>query len=438
MTATHEHTRAAGHAPTLAEDIARCVHCGFCLQACPTYLELGMETDSPRGRIALIDALSTGRAQPTAPVLEHLDRCLQCRACETACPSGVAYGRIMETARATVLEGPRQPLAWRLRVAALRATLPYQSRLTALMLGLRTYERSPLRSLLRRSGALRRISSGLARAEGALPEPAPRAFVPPAQPEGLTRSVALLTGCVMPHLYPRTHAATVRVLNRLGYRVIFPEQQTCCGALNLHAGDRRFARALARRNVDAFLGADVEAVIVNSAGCGSAMKEYGELLGRDARYAERARQLSSLTRDVLEFVATHDLGPLGFVLGAVTYQDSCHLVHAQKVAKAPRVVMGAIPGLELRELAAPDRCCGSAGIYSFVQREMAQRLLDAKMDDVQATGAVTIATANPGCMTQLEAGLRQRGMDGRVVHVIELLDEAMRAADARRNGHAQP
>jgi glycolate oxidase iron-sulfur subunit len=436
VTATHERTE-TGHTPTLADDIARCVHCGFCLQACPTYLELGMETDSPRGRIALIEALSTGRAQPTPPLLEHLDRCLQCRACETACPSGVAYGRIMETARATVLEGPRQPLAWRLRVEALRAVLPHPARLTALMAGLRAYQRSPLRSLVRGSGALRRISPALARAEGALPELPSRAFVPPAQPGGIARSVALLTGCVMPHLYPRTHMATVRVLNRLGYRVVLPEQQTCCGALNLHAGDRRFARGLARRNIDAFLDAGVEAVIVNSAGCGSTMKEYGELLERDARYAERARRLSSITRDVLEFVAAHDLGPLGAVPGAVTYQDSCHLIHAQKVAKAPRTLLAAIPGLELRELAAPDRCCGSAGIYSFVQREMAQRLLDAKMDDVQATGAPTVATANPGCITQLEAGLRQRGIGGRVVHVIELLDEAMRAADARRNGQAR-
>jgi glycolate oxidase iron-sulfur subunit len=233
----------------------------------------------------------------------------------------------------------------------------------------------------------------------------------------------------MPHLYPRTHEATVRVLNRLGYRVVFPEAQTCCGALNVHAGDRTFARELARRNIDAFLAAGVSAVVVNSAGCGSTMKEYGELLAYDPGYRTRARDLAWMTKDVLEFIAEHEPAALGALQAVVTYQDSCHLVHAQKVTRAPRALLSAIPGLELRELSAPDRCCGSAGIYSFVQREMSSRLLDAKMDDVEQTGATVIATANPGCMLQLEAGLRRRGLPGRVVHVVELLDESMQAAE---------
>jgi glycolate oxidase iron-sulfur subunit len=245
----------------------------------------------------------------------------------------------------------------------------------------------------------------------------------------------MLTGCVMPHIYPRTHAATVRVLNRLGYRVVFPEEQTCCGALSMHGGDRAFARNLARRNIDAFLDPGVEAFIVNSAGCGSTMKEYRELLGDDPAYRDRAREFVAMTRDVLEFVAAHDLGSLREVRRTVTYQDSCHLVHAQRVTAAPRALLRAIPGLDLREMAAPDRWCGSAGLYSLVQREMSSRLLDAKMDDVARTGATTIATANPGCMTQLEAGLRLRGIHGDVVHVIELLDESMRrAAGDRREG----
>ena len=423
--AGHEHHDAATAAPTLAEDIARCVHCGFCLQACPTYLQLGTETDSPRGRIALIDAVANGRAEPTPALLGHLDLCLQCRACETACPSGVAFGRIMETARADVLEGERRPAGWRLRAVMLRELLPHQGRLRALFSAARLYQRSPVASLVHGSGALRRLAPALADAEASLPQLPDAPFAPPRQPDGLTKTVALLTGCVMPHLYPRTHEATVRVLNRLGYRVIFPEAQTCCGALSVHAGDRRFARELARRNIDAFLGARVEAIIVDSAGCGSTMKEYGELLRDDRKYRERATRFVALTKDVLEFVAGHDLGALWPVRETVTYQDSCHLVHAQKVTQAPRAIMRAIPGLELRELAGADRCCGSAGLYSFVQREMAQKLLAEKMDDVRATGATTIATANPGCMTQLEAGLRQRGIDGRVVHVIELLDAAM-------------
>jgi glycolate oxidase iron-sulfur subunit len=417
---THEHS--------LAEDIARCVHCGFCLQACPTYLQLGMETDSPRGRIALIDAMTSGRAEATPALLGHLDMCLQCRACETACPSGVPFGRIMETARAQAVENGARPFAWRLRIAAMRQTLPHRRRLAALFAVMGAYQRSPFRRLVRSAGVLRRIAPGLLAVEASMPEARGRRFTPPAQPQGLTKSVAMLTGCVMPHVYARTHEATVRVLNRLGYRVVFPEAQTCCGALNLHGGDRRFARELARRNIAAFETAGVEAIIVNSAGCGSTMKEYGDLLAGDAIWSARAAAMAARTRDVLEFVAGHALGPLGAVQDDVTYQDSCHLVHAQRLNRPPRTIMEAIPALRLREMQAADRCCGSAGIYSMVQRGMSQRLLDDKMESVMATGATTIATANPGCMMQLEAGMRQRGLGGRVVHVIELLDEAMQAS----------
>lgn len=384
-----------------------------------------METDSPRGRIALIEAVSSGRAQPTPALLGHLDLCLQCRACETACPSGVAYGRIMETARAEIVERGA-PRRWRLRAFALRQLLPHRQRLGALMALLRFYERSPLRPLLRALRVLRLVR--LDDAERTLPEVA-APFSPPRQTGGLTRSVAMLTGCVMPHMYPRTHEATVRVLNRLGYRVVFPKEQTCCGALSTHAGDRRFARELARRNVDAFLAAGVEAVIVDASGCGASMKEYGDLLAGDQAYADRAHQLAAMTRDVLEFVDAHGAGQLGEVRATVTYQDSCHLAHAQRIAAAPRRLLRAIPGLEFREMAAADRCCGSAGLYSLVQRDMSRRVLDAKMDDVRRTGAHIIATANPGCMSQIETGMRRHDIDGRVVHLIELIDEAMRAYD---------
>ncbi|HXK33660.1 MAG TPA: heterodisulfide reductase-related iron-sulfur binding cluster, partial [Dehalococcoidia bacterium] len=323
------------------------------------------------------------------------------------------------------VEGGAAPLAWRLRAEALRRTLPHPARLAAAMRGLRLYERTPLRSIVRKTGMLRRV--GLAASEAALPRVPARSFAPPEQPAGLTRSVAMLSGCVMPHVYPRTHEATVRVLNALGYRVVLPEEQTCCGALSLHAGDRAFAAGLARRNIDAFLDAGVEAIIVNSAGCGSTMKEYGDLLRDDPLYAHRAAMLSSKTLDVLEFVAAHDLPGLREVRRVVTYQDSCHLVHAQRVRAAPREILRRIPGLELREMAAPDRCCGSAGIYNIVQPDMSRAILADKMRDVASTGASVIATANPGCMMQLEAGCRERGMRADVVHVIELLDEALGA-----------
>lgn len=416
------------HHHNLTDDLSRCIHCGFCLQACPTYLELGLEADSPRGRIQLVGALHDGRARPTPSLLEHLDLCLQCRACETACPSGVAYGRIMETARAEIVESGARPRSWRLRIEAMRQTLPHKRRLGLLSDALRLYQRSPARDLVRRSGVLAKLPGGLAEAEASAPEMAPSSFVPPEQPAGLTKTVAMLDGCVMPHMYPETHAATVRVLNRLGYRVLLSERQTCCGALSLHGGDRRFARELARRNVDAFLESDVEAIIVDSAGCGSTMKEYGELLAGDPLYRDQARRCAALTKDVLEFVAGHELGELGAVAKTITYQDSCHLVHAQKVTRAPRAIMRQIPGLVVREMAAPDRCCGAAGLYAVVQGEMSGRLMATKMDDIAATGATCVATANPGCMAQIDTGFRLRGIDGRAVHVIELLDESMRSA----------
>ena len=420
------------------KDMSQCVHCGFCLQACPTYLQLGLETDSPRGRIHLIQALAEGRVEATPSLVGHLDLCLQCRACETACPSSVPFGRIMESGRAMLVQQGRLPLAWRVRLFLLRQLLPYPKRLRFLFSLLRLYQRSGLQRVLRASRLLRLMPGGLSEAESMLPQVPPRPFELPPKPTGTaatSRRVALLTGCAMPLLYPRTHEATVRVLARHGFQLVAPAEQRCCGALNLHAGDRRTTRELARRNIDAFLSAGVEVVIVNSAGCGSTMKEYGELLAEDAEYAEQAHRFAAMVRDVSEFLAALPFEPPRLrraVPQRVTYQDSCHLVHAQQVRSAPRELLRAIPGLELVELEAPDRCCGSAGIYSFAQREMSLRLLDDKMRDVAATGAPVIATANPGCMMQLEAGLRRHGLPGRVVHVIELLDEAYRAEDGGR------
>jgi Fe-S oxidoreductase len=411
------------------KDMAQCVHCGFCLQQCPTYLELGLETDSPRGRIHLLRALTDDRAEPTPALISHLDLCLQCRACETACPSGVPFGRIMESGRAMLVEQRRVPLGWRLRVALLRQLFAYPKRLGIAFALLRIYQRIGLQRLVRATRVLRLLPGGLAEAESMLPHVPARPFT--LRGEGRpasARRVALLTGCVMPHLYPRTHEATVRVLERNGCAVEAPAGQRCCGALSLHAGDRRTARELARRNIDAFLDAGVDAVVVNSAGCGSAMKEYAELLAHDTAYAPRARRFSALVRDVTEFLAALPFEPpRGRLEARVTYQDSCHLVHAQQVRDAPRALLRSVPGLDLVELEAPDRCCGSAGVYSFAQREMSLRLLDAKMRDVAASGADVIATANPGCVMQLEAGLRRHPSGegpGRVVHVVELLDQA--------------
>jgi len=424
MAAIVPHEHAPGPA---AEDLARCVHCGFCLQACPTYLVLGMETESPRGRIQLARAVSEGRLRPTPNVVAHFDLCLQCRACETACPSGVPFGRIMEETRALIQADSDRPRSWRLRSFALHLLFASPRRLRLAFGALRLYQRSPLAAIARRV-----LPRRLRAIEEMLPRLPARFFATPpvlAEPKSAPRAtVALLTGCVMPLTYPETHAATVRVLARNGCRVLAPAQQVCCGALHLHNGDKEAARALARRNIDAFLAADVDAVIVNAAGCGSTMKEYGDLLAGDSRYAEKAAALVSKTKDVTEFLAALPFeAPKGRVEARVTYQDSCHLVHAQRIREAPRQIMRAIPGLELVEMEASDRCCGSAGIFNLTQPAMSRRLLADKMEDIERTDCRVIATANPGCMLQLEAGVRSERGRQEVVHVVELLDRAYRA-----------
>ena len=410
-------------------DLAQCVRCGLCLQHCPTYVQTGLEAESPRGRLYLIKAMSEGLIEPTVNVTGHMDMCLQCRNCEAVCPSGVPYGRIMERGRAEVFASGRAPLSWRLRALFLREVIARPFRLALFAAALRFYRASGLRALAERTPLLRdRVALA--------PTIAGKAFKRRgmlARPSGATKHrVGLLTGCIMPLAYGRVHAATVRVLARNGCEVVAPATQECCGALHGHNGDLPTAMELARRNIDAFLAEEFDAVIVNSAGCGSAMKEYGDLLTDDSGYAERAQRLASRVRDVTEFLASLPLKPPeGRLDVSVTYQDSCHLAHAQRITGAPRDIIASLPGVRFVELPSADRCCGSAGVYSLTQREMSLRLLDEKMRDIRETGAEVIATANPGCMTQLEAGVRRHRMKGRVVHIVELLDESYRRRGIR-------
>jgi glycolate oxidase iron-sulfur subunit len=406
-------------------DLSRCVHCGLCLQHCPTYVITGLEAESPRGRLYLIRAIAEGRIDATRITVGHLDLCLQCRNCEAVCPSGVPYGRIMGDARAQILANGRTPLAWRLRALFLRQVIARPGRMSALAALLRLYRVSGVSWLAERAPLLG--NRALLLAPTISGRPFPRAGVL-ASPDGPVRMrVALLTGCIMPHAFPQVHRATVRVLARNGCQVVAPPDQLCCGALHAHSGDRPAARALARRNIDAFLEAQVDAVVTDSAGCGAAMKEYRELLADDPEYAEKAERLAPLVKDVTELLAELPLEPPSTPLEAdVTYQDPCHLAHAQSICRAPREVVAAIPGLHLTEMEHADRCCGSAGIYSLAHRQMSLDLLDAKMREIAATGAAIIATANPGCMIQLRAGLRRQRLPGRVVHVVELLEEAYR------------
>ncbi|MPZ98141.1 MAG: 4Fe-4S dicluster domain-containing protein [Dehalococcoidia bacterium] len=439
--------------PALA-DLQNCIHCGFCLPSCPTYVATGQELESPRGRLHLIQGVLTGRTEASDRLLGHLDLCLQCRACETACPSSVPYGRIMEDARAAIMANParERPRSWTVRAFVLREVMARPRRLRAALTLGRLYTRSGLQRATR--GPLRRwLPAPLARLESLAPvlDRAPFRLTgvltaegrevrqghherSPGTPDGRGGSrVALLLGCVHGEMYPQMHEATVRVLAHLGCEVVAPPAQGCCGALHTHAGDAETARALARRNIAAFEAAEVDAIIVNAAGCGAAMKEYGRLLRHDTMWHERAERFSSKVRDVLEFVAGRDFASgLGPVEADVTIQDACHLAHAQRIREAPRTILGAIPGLRLHEQATPDRCCGSAGIYSAVQSEMSATVLEAKMADISSTGASVICTANPGCTLQLQAGVRRSGYDAEVRHVIELLDESYRAGESPR------
>jgi glycolate oxidase iron-sulfur subunit len=391
----------------------------LCLPNCPTYLLTGYEAESPRGRIHLIQAFNEGRVDATRAYRTHLELCLVCRNCESVCPSGVPFGRIMEAGRTQLYRRARLSVRERLfRRAIFRELLPYRRRLRVLFGLLLAYQRSGLQRVVRPL-----LPRPLAEAEQLLPR-LPNPFVPrwevyPA--EGAPRyRVGLFTGCVMPLVYGPVHAATVRVLRHNGCEVHVPRDQTCCGALNVHGGEREAMRDMARQNLHAFLGRGLDVIVVNSAGCGSTMKEYGELLD-----TAEAEQFAALTRDVNEFLAGIDLAaPKRSVDRVVTLQESCHLVHAQRIKAAPRQILAQIPGLELRDMAHPDLCCGSAGLYMLTEQKMSTQLLDEKMRDVLATKATTLVTANPGCLMQLQKGVQRTGMIGDVKHVVELLDEA--------------
>jgi len=457
--------------PLVAEEdrLLACVHCGFCLTACPTYLRLGAEEDSPRGRLYLMRAVAEGRLDPTSEAFTtHIDRCLGCRACETACPAGVQYGFLLERARAVAREagapsGGRagalllrvfaSPLGTRVAMTlgrALRATglprllvrllparlgmprfglamLAGSAEWTALREG-REAGRSGPSAAPTRPGALSAAPDrpgGEARAGAAAPSRAATGHRAPGQQ---APRVALLTGCVQEGLFARVNRATEAVLQANGCTVVPVPAQRCCGALHAHGGDLEQARRLARANIDAFERAGVDWIVVNAAGCGAAMKEYGELLADDPAYAERARRLASRVKDVSEFLV--QLGPIrGAPLPLrVTYDAPCHLHHAQRVTRAPLDLLATIPELELVPLPGAEECCGGAGIYGLTHPDLGGRILTDKIRAIRSTGAAVVATPNPGCMMQIAAGLLLAGADTPVVHPIELLGESYRRA----------
>lgn len=397
-----------------------CVHCGFCLQACPTYLALEDENDSPRGRIVLMRSLLEGAVErDDRAVREHIDRCLGCRACETACPSGVPYGQLLEATRATLTEHVPVPLIAR----AMLWVFARPWALAPVLWGARMLRASGLASLLARARG--RVGTAMAMLSATRPLFTPRAYGDGgAQARG---TVALLTGCVMEGLYANTNRATERTLAFNGYSLLAAPSQRCCGALHAHAGDLEAARRCARTNVAAFERSGADFIAVNAAGCGAMMKDYAHLLTGDEDWRHRAAAVSARVRDVSELLAAAGPRTGGALTCAVAYDPPCHLLHAQRIAHAPHAVLAAIPGLQLRALEEADQCCGAAGIYNLIEPEISRLVLDRKLAHIAATGATHVATGNPGCLMQIGAGLHRARVPARAVHPVDLLDASYAA-----------
>jgi glycolate oxidase iron-sulfur subunit len=425
------------HHPPATDLISKCVHCGFCLATCPTYALWGEEMDSPRGRIYLMKLGLEGQIRLDPTLVNHMDNCLGCMACLTACPSGVQYDKLIEATRAQIERNYPRPIADRMLRRMLFEVFPRPERLRWLLGPLRIYQRSGLQSLVRRSGLLKLFPASLGAMETLMP-PSSRNANGGVLPERIEAQgerrlrVGLLLGCVQSVFFPEVNAATARVLAAEGCEVVIPKDQCCCGALMVHTGEEKGALDCARRTIDAFERAQVDAVVINAAGCGSNMKDYGYLLREDTRYAERAKAFSAKCRDISEVLAQLEPRAVRHPIPLkVAYHDSCHLQHAQAVRTQPRAVLGKIPGLQILEPAEAALCCGSAGIYNLVRPGPAGELGERKVRNVLATNPDIVASGNPGCLLQLRAGLGASGSGLRVVHMVELVDASIRGLPAQ-------
>jgi glycolate dehydrogenase iron-sulfur subunit len=426
------------HHPPEQQYIDDCVHCGFCLPACPTYVLWGEEMDSPRGRIYMIKKAADGDAPVDGRFRQHMDSCLGCMACMTACPSGVQYNKLIEPTRAQIERHvPRNWSETFLR-KIIFATFPHPGRLRLLALPLLIYQKSGLRRLLRASGTLKLLPKRLAAMESLLPDVSAQAFtrlpariVPQKSPR---HRVGMLSGCVQQVFFSRVNTSTARVLAAEDCEVVIPRKQPCCGALMLHSGLEKEAVVLAREMIAAFETANVDTIIINSAGCGSTMKEYGHLLRDDPAWVERAAAFSAKCKDIAEFLAELEpIAPRHPLKTRVAYHDACHLQHAQGVREQPRSLLAKIPLLEVAEIPEASLCCGSAGVYNLLQPETANQLGSRKVDNLLTTNADAVVSANPGCLLQLMNGLRQRGLNTMpAFHMIELLDASIRGISAER------
>lgn len=424
-----------------ADKISTCIHCGLCLDKCPTYRALGTEMDSPRGRIYLIKAVNEGRLTMTPHFIDHMYLCLDCRACETACPSQVQFGDLMERARGQIERHVPRPWPERLlRRLIFQELFPYRWRMEQMFYALRWYQRLGVQTLVRRLRLLDLFPARFTSMETMLPSLASRPFMR-SVPETIaghapvTRHVGFFTGCVMDLFYAEVHHASSRVLQANGCDIRIPPQQVCCGALHMHAGERQQARQLARRNISAFEQHNFDAIVNNAAGCGAQLKTYGELLADDPEFSVRAHHFSTKIRDIAEVLGQEPLrGPLGSLPKRVVYDDPCHLLHAQRIQQQPRQLLQQIPDLQLIPLTDADFCCGAAGIYNLTQPELSQRILGRKIDHIKAAQPEVITTGNPGCIMQLRLGVRQAQLDVPVVHPIELLDASYQAGKGTYGG----
>ena len=421
--------------PPSREFIDACVHCGFCLSTCPSYRVLGTETDSPRGRIYFMDALANAQIELTPDVVKHFDSCLGCLACVSTCPSGVRYDELIADMRAQVARNhPRSFSEKALRWLVFNL-FPYPDRLRHLLRPLQLAQKLGLTRWVGQSSTLKSLAPQVASMESILPEIPDSAFelplpvLVPAQGEKRLR-VGMILGCVQRVFFSDVNQATVRVLSANGCEVVIPPAQGCCAALPYHQGEEEQAAFLARQMIDSFAGEQLDAIVINAAGCGHTLKEYGRILRDDPEYVDKAQEFSSQVRDVQEFLSdvglTANLAPIHGESLTLVYQDACHLLHGQKISSQPRQLLRSIPGVELRNPVDAALCCGSAGVFNIFQPEIAEELGAQKVHNLIATGAVAIASANPGCALQIQKHLRNAGENAPVYHPMQLLDWSIR------------
>ena len=423
------------HNPPDPKLIDTCVHCGFCLATCPSYRITGKETDSPRGRIYLMDAINEGDAPLADSTVQHFDSCLGCLACVTTCPSGVQYDQLIAATRPQIERNFKRSLPLRLLRRLIFSTFPYPGRMRLLLRPLGLYQKSGLQKLVRSLGVLKQISPQLAAMESMLPKIVPTAFqdtIPALIPAtGNTRyRVGMLLGCVQRLFNPVVNDATVRVLIANGCEVVVPQMQGCCGALSHHQGQEAQAQEMARQMIDTFENTEVDAILVNASGCGHTLKEYGHILKDDPEYGDRAQAFVKKVKDVQEFLAdvglTAPLSPLQDEPLTMVYQDACHMLHGQKISLQPRQLLRQIPGVQLREPIDAALCCGSAGVYNILQPDVAEELGQQKVTNLLNTGASVIASANIGCFVQISKHLTIQGQQTPVLHPMQLLDYSIR------------